>query len=99
MEIIFTKNKKITNLNNKIYFYFEVQFNENKNGFINFDINNEQKEIEEVLEKIDNGNIIVDSNYPVLYSLSKIFFENFHSLSKIKYENESMISIINRSDI
>lgn len=84
--------------NTIISFIYNVTFNSNKNGFINFDIDDTNIEIDKVLLELDNISLKeIDS--PIYVYLSSIFFSKLKDVESISFESKSMKSIINRNEL
>lgn len=93
MQYIIKRNINLLKKDNIIKFCFNIKFNKNKNGFKNFDINNQEIIIDNLLNKINK-------EYKDSYMLvSKYFFDNIKELYFIEYENDLVIFKISRKDL
>lgn len=100
MEIILKKEKNLFETKNIISFIFNVEFNKDKNGFLDFDIGNTEEIINDILNEIDEKwYISLNTKNSLYYSLSLKLFTNLKSLKKIEIENSRFLSKISREDI
>ena len=98
MKILIKRNIKILGKENIIKFIYNVELEQNKMGFKNFDIGNEEELISVLLTNL-NDEFFLKLNNPLYLALSIYFFSNIKGLNEISYENEDYISVVNRKDI
>ena len=98
MKILIKKNIKILGRKNIIKFIYNVELEQNKMGFKNFDVANEEEIINELLTNL-NDEFFLKLNKPLYLALSIYFFSNIKELSEISYENDDYVSIVNKKDI
>ena len=99
MKYIIKRNIDLFGKSNTIRFGYNVKLNNNKNGFGNFDIGNEEILINNLLKKIDDK-IIKDLNKinPIYISLSNYLFANLPKLYSLEYETNDTVAKIKRQD-
>lgn len=85
---------------NIIKFGYNVKINVNGNGFDNFDIDNEEIIINNLLKTLNEETINkLNEENPIYISLSKYFFDNILKLNDIEYESDIFASNITREDL
>ena len=100
MKYIIKRNIDLFSKENIIKFEYNVQLNKAKNGFEDFDIDNEEIMIDELLTKLDIDTIRkLDKVKPLYVSLSDYFFEKFEKLYAIEYETLDAVSKVFREDL
>lgn len=100
MKYIIKRNIDLFSKENIIKFEYNVQLNKAKNGFEDFDIDNEEIMIDELLTKLDIDTIRkLDKVKPLYVSLSDYFFEKLEKLYAIEYETLDAVSKIFREDL
>ena len=100
MEYIFKRSINLFGKNNIIKFVYNVEINSNKNGFKNFDINDEELAINRLLNKLNDKEIMkLNKMNPIYISLSNYFFNNLGNLLAIEYETGDSIAKITRKDL
>ncbi len=100
MKYIIKRNINLFGYNNIIKFVYDVNINKETKGFNNFDIGNEENNIDILLNKL-NDEVISKLNKisPIYISLSEYFFNNLSKLCEIEYETINTISKITRQDL
>ena len=99
MIYIIKRNINIFGKNNTIKFNYDVKINESKNGFIDFDITNEEINIDKLLLTLTEESLReLNKVCPVYISLSKYIFDNNKNISVIEYETNKFSSKISRDD-
>ena len=100
MKYIIKRNIDLFSKENIIKFEYNVQLNKAKNGFEDFDIDNEEIMIDELLTKLDIDTIRKLDKVKQLYvSLSDYFFEKLEKLYAIEYETLDAVSKVFREDL
>ena len=100
MKYIIKRNLNLLGNNNAIKFGYNVKLNDNKNGFKNFDIGNEEIMIDSLLKNLSDNSILeLDGKSPIYVSLSNYFFTNLTNLDTIEYETDNFIAKVMRDDI
>lgn len=100
MKYIIKRNINLLGKINTIKFGYNVKFNNSEDGFGNFDIENEEIIINNLLKSLNQKTINkLNEKNPIYISLSKYFFDNNKKLSTIEYENDVAISRITRDDL
>ena len=100
MKYIIKRNIDLFSKENIIKFEYNVQLNKAKNGFEDFDIDNEEIMIDELLTKLDIDTIRkLDKVKPLYVSLSDYFFEKFEKLYAIENETLDAVSKVFREDL
>lgn len=100
MQYIIKKNINLFGELNVIKFGYDVKINNSKNGFENFDIDNESINLDNLLKKLNEQTISeLNKLNPIYISLSDYFFKNLSKLSFIEYETIETISRIERKDL
>lgn len=100
MKYIIKRNINLFGRYNIIKFGYDVKINNNKNGFENFDIGNEEIKIDRLLKTLDDNTINeLNKVNPIYISLSVYFFDNLTKLETIEYETSNTISKISRQDL
>ncbi len=93
MQYMIKRNINLFGELNVIKFGYNVTINNSKNGFENFDIDNESINLDEqTITKLNNLN-------PIYISLSDYFFRSLSKLSFIEYETIETMSRIERKDL
>lgn len=95
MEYILKKRVNLLNLKTTVKLYFNLKINKSRNGFIDFDLNNCEIIINNLLKKIKQENI----QEPINLYISNYLFLNIANLEMIEYENSKFISKITREDL
>ena len=97
MKIILKRKLNILGEENLIKFIYDVELENDKQSFKNFDIGNE----EELIDYLLKNDILskFDSHKPIYYSLSIYFFSKINNLNEISYENTKMVSHISRKEV
>lgn len=99
MIYIIKRNIDIFGKNNTIKFNYDVKINESKNGFIDFDITNEEINIDKLLLTLTEESLReLNEVCPVYISLSKYIFDNNKNICVIEYETNKFSSKISRDD-
>ena len=98
MQILIKRNIKILGKENIVKFIYNVELEQNRMGFKNFDMGNEEELISELITNL-NDEFFLKINKPLYLALSIYFFSNIKKLDEISYENENYISIISKKDI
>ena len=98
MQILIKRNIKILGKENIVKFIYNVELEQNRMGFKNFDMGNEEELISELITNLTDE-FFLKINKPLYLALSIYFFSNIKKLDKISYENENYISIISKKDI
>ena len=98
MKILIKRNLKILGKENVIKFVYDVELEQDKMSFKNFDIGNEEELVNLLLTNL-NDDFFLKLNKQLYLWLSNYFFSNIKNLYEISYENEDYISIVNRKDI
>ena len=98
MKILIKRNKRILGKENIIKFIYDVELEQDKMGFKNFDIGNEEELINSLLTNLTDE-FFVKLNKPLYLALSIYFFSNIKKVNEISYENEDYVSIVNKKDI
>ena len=99
MIYIIKRNIDIFGKNNTIKFNYEVKINKSKNGFIDFDITNEEINIDKLLLTLNEETLKkLNEVYPVYISLSKYIFDNNKNICAIEYETNKFSSKISRDE-
>lgn len=100
MKYIIKRNIDLFGKKNIIKFEYNVYLNKTKNGFEDFDIDNEEIMIDELLTKLDIDTIRkLNEVKPLYITLSNYFFEKLEMLYAIEYETLDAISKISREDL
>lgn len=100
MKYIIKRNIDLFGKKNIIKFEYNVHLNKTKNGFEDFDIDNEEIMINELLTKLDIDTIRkLNEVKPIYITLSNYFFEKLEMLYAIEYETLNAISKIFREDL
>jgi hypothetical protein len=100
MKYIIKKNINLFGKPNVIKFGYDVKINNSKNGFENFDIDNESINLDNLFKKLNEQTISeLNKLNPIYISLSDYFFKNLSKLSFIEYETIETISRIERKDL
>ena len=100
MKYIIKRNFNLFGKENIIKFEYNVHLNKTKNGFEDFDIDNEEIMINDLLTKLDTDKIRkLDEVKPLYVSLSNYFFERLEKLYAIEYETLDAVSKIFREDL
>ena len=99
MRYVIKRNINLFWNDNIIKFGFNVKISANRMGFENFDIDNKEISIDNLLEKLDTETIIqLSRKNPIYISLSDYFFENIIDLCDIEYETSKSLSKVTRQD-
>ena len=98
MQILIKRNIKILGKENIVKFIYNVELEQNRMGFKNFDMGNEEELISELITNLTDE-FFLKINKPLYLALSIYFFSNIKKLDEISYENENYISIISKKDI
>ena len=98
MKILIKRTKKILGKENIIKFIYNVELEQDKMSFQDFDIDTEEELINKLLSNL-NDEFYQKLNKPLYSELSIYFFSNIKELNEISYENEDYISIVNKKDI
>lgn len=99
MRYVIKRNINLFGNDNIIKLGFNVKINKDRIGFENFDINNTEISIDNLLRKLDNETIIqLSRKNPIYISLSDYFFKNIIDLCDIEYETSKSLSKITRQD-
>ena len=99
MIYIIKRNIDIFGKNNTIKFNYDVKINESKNGFIDFDITNEEINIDKLLLTLTEESLReLNKVCPVYISLSKYIFDINKNICVIEYETNKFCSKISRDD-
>ena len=98
MKILIKRTKKILGKENIIKFIYNVELEQDKMGFKNFDIDTEEELINKLMFNL-NDEFYQKLNKPLYLELSIYFFSNIKELNEISYENEDYVSIVNKKDI
>ena len=86
MQYMIKRNINLFGELNVIKFGYNVTINNSKNGFENFDIDNESINLDNLLKKLDEQTITKLNNLnPIYISLSDYFFRCLSKLSFIEY--------------
>ncbi len=100
MKYIIKRNFNLFGKENIIKFEYNVHLNKTKNGFEDFDIDNEEIMINDLLTKLDVIAIRkLDEVKPLYVTLSNYFFEKLEKLYAIEYETLDAVSKIFREDL
>jgi len=100
MNYIIKRNINLFGRYNIIKFVYDVKINNNRNGFENFDIGNEEIVIDSLIKKLDDKAISeLNKVNPIYISLSIYFFDSLTKLQTIEYETSNTISKISRQDL
>ena len=87
MKYIIKRNIDLFSKKNIIKFEYNVHLNKTKNGFEDFDIDNEEIMIDELLTKLDIDTIRkLDKVKPLYVFLSDYFFEKIEKTKKLLYD-------------
>ena len=100
MQYMIKRNINLFGELNVIKFGYNVTINNSKNGFENFDIDNESINLDNLLKKLDEQTITKLNNLnPIYISLSDYFLRSLSKLSFIEYETIETMSRIERKDL
>lgn len=76
---------------------YKVVFNEERSGFIDFDIDDEKILNHDILN--NNLSSLYNSSLPIFVSISMLLFEKNQKIDFIMFETEDMTSKIKRKDL
>lgn len=100
MKYIIKRNINLFGKNNIIKFEYNVTLNKNNNGFVDFDIGNEEIMINNILTKLDAETIKKFNEIkPIYVSLSTYFFDKLNNLFAIEYETIDSVSKITKKEL